>query len=210
VAVAHAFVVGGAVSESERPLSVGGSGAVAADVFHGFDFVALGHLHRPQCIGDRMHYSGSLLKYSLSEAEHIKTVSLIELDAEGGVRIEAIPLRPLRDLRVLTGTLAGLRGGRHRPAPGRLRPCGADRRGRVAGPDGAIAPGLSERTGDRARGAGAQRSGRGSGAQAAGTGYGQPVREFFREVADTDLDGDQRRALDDLLAVMQASERESA
>lgn len=108
VAVAHAFVVGGAVSESERPLSVGGSGAVAADVFHGFDFVALGHLHRPQSIGDRIHYSGSLLKYSLSETEHIKTVSLIDVDAEGGVRIEAIPLRPLRDLRVLTGTLAGL------------------------------------------------------------------------------------------------------
>ena len=92
VVVGHAFVVGGSASESE-PLSVGGSGAVAASVFDGFDTVALGHLHRPQTLGERIHYAGSLLKYSVSEAGHAKSVSLIELDARGGVRIEPIALR---------------------------------------------------------------------------------------------------------------------
>ncbi|AOZ01810.1 exonuclease sbcCD subunit D [Cupriavidus sp. USMAHM13] len=111
VVVGHAFVVGGSASESERPLSVGGSGAVAASVFDGFDLVALGHLHRPQTLGERIHYAGSLLKYSVSEAGHAKSVSLIELDARGGVRIEPIALRPRRDLRVLQGTLAELVAG---------------------------------------------------------------------------------------------------
>ena len=104
-------MVGGSASESERPLSVGGSGAVAASVFDGFDLVALGHLHRPQTLGERIHYAGSLLKYSVSEAGHAKSVSLIELDdARGGVRIEPIAL-PRRDLRVLQGTLAELVAG---------------------------------------------------------------------------------------------------
>ncbi|WP_186426722.1 exonuclease SbcCD subunit D [Cupriavidus metallidurans] len=211
VAVAHAFVVGGAVSESERPLSVGGSGAVAADVFHGFDFVALGHLHRPQCIGDRIHYSGSLLKYSLSEAEHLKTVSLIELDAEGGVRIEAIPLRPLRDLRVLTGTLAGLL------EAGATDPSRDDYVHAVLTDAGALLDPMARLRQVYPNALAIERAVLARSGQAGEA--GRKLREldtvslfanFFREVADTDLDGDQRRALDDLLAVMQASERESA
>ena len=109
VVVAHVFVQGGAESESERPLSVGGTGAVGAGVFDGFDYVALGHLHRPQAIGGgRIQYSGSLLKYSFAEADHAKSVNLVELDAEGNCTVERIPLVPRRDLRILEGELAAL------------------------------------------------------------------------------------------------------
>lgn len=148
VVVAHAFVQGGAESESERPLSVGGTGAVGAGVFDGFDYVALGHLHRPQAIGTkrggegaagasgvdavevcrsadavvaanaanaaapwrsaRIQYSGSLLKYSFAEADHAKSVNLVEMDAEGRCTVERIALVPRRDLRILEGELAAL------------------------------------------------------------------------------------------------------
>lgn len=112
VAIAHAFVVGGTASESERPLAVGGSGAVGAEAFAGFDFVALGHLHRPQALaGGRLDYAGSLLKYSFAEAGHAKSVSLVELAGDGGSRIERIALSPRRDLRVLTGSLAEIVAG---------------------------------------------------------------------------------------------------
>src|SRR5690606_4099732 len=93
-------------SESERPLSIGGSGAVDAGLFAGFDYVALGHLHRPQRAGaDHVRYAGSLLKYSLSEADHAKSVSLVELGAPGELKIEHIALSPRRDLRRVSGTL---------------------------------------------------------------------------------------------------------
>ena len=106
VVVAHAFVLGGSESESERPLSVGGSGAVSAALFDGFDYVALGHLHRPQQVGEaRIQYSGSLLKYSFSEADHSKSVNLVELDANGACTVERIALTPRRDLRILSGSL---------------------------------------------------------------------------------------------------------
>jgi len=106
VVVAHAFVLGGSESESERPLSVGASGAVSAALFDGFDYVALGHLHRPQQVGEaRIQYSGSLLKYSFSEADHSKSVNLVELDAAGGATVERIALKPRRDLRIVEGTL---------------------------------------------------------------------------------------------------------
>ena len=109
VLVAHALVIGGEESESERPLSVGGTGAMASSVFDGFSFVALGHLHRPQRVGnDRIHYSGSLLQYSFSEAAHSKSVNLVELDAGGQCRVERIPLIPRRAVRCVTGTLEGM------------------------------------------------------------------------------------------------------
>ena len=75
VVVAHAFVTGAKTSESERPLSVGGSGEVSRDLFDGFDYAALGHLHRPQRVGERVRYAGSLLKYSFDEADHRKSVT---------------------------------------------------------------------------------------------------------------------------------------
>lgn len=211
VAVGHAFVVGGAVSESERPLSVGGSGAVGAGLFHGFDFVALGHLHRPQTIGQRIHYSGSLLKYSLSEADHHKTVSLVELDENGGVRIEPIALRPRRDLRILTGDLAALveagmaDARRDDYVYAVLTDTGAlldpMARLREAYPNAlAIERAILARNGQAGE----------AGRRMRELDTGSLFANFFREVADADLDGDQRRALDQLLAGMQASERESA
>jgi DNA repair protein SbcD/Mre11 len=115
VCVAHCFVAGGAESESERPLSVGGAAAVPGDCFAGFSYTALGHLHRPQGIGARIHYSGSLLKYSFSEIPHLKSANVVELDAAGLPEIERVPLVPLRDLRLLEGELAALLEG---PRPG--------------------------------------------------------------------------------------------
>lgn len=109
VAIAHAFVQGGSVSESERPLSVGGTGAVGAEAFAGFHYVALGHLHRPQSLdGQRLNYSGSLLKYSFAEVDHRKSLSLVELDGHGRVTLERLTLTPRRDLRVVGGTLAAV------------------------------------------------------------------------------------------------------
>jgi exonuclease SbcD len=99
VAVAHAFVAGGAESDSERPLSVGTAGQVGVQVFAGFAYAALGHLHRPQTLGNA-RYSGSLLKYSTSEAGQKKSVTLVDLD--GGM--EEFALSPRRDLRCMTGT----------------------------------------------------------------------------------------------------------
>jgi exonuclease SbcD len=109
VLVGHAFVAGGSESDSERPLSVGGSGRIAEETFEGFDFVALGHLHRPQTLGGgRIHYAGSLLKYSFNEVEHVKGVSLVDIDARGVPTVRHVPLAPRRDVRIVTGTLAEL------------------------------------------------------------------------------------------------------
>ncbi len=106
IAVAHAFVAGGEESESERALSVGGSGQVSTSLFEGFDYVALGHLHRPQNVGSqKIRYSGSLLKYSFSEVDHNKSVSLVEMDKEGGVEVTELPLAARHDLRSVKGTL---------------------------------------------------------------------------------------------------------
>ena len=106
IAVAHAFVAGGQECESERALSVGGSGQVSASVFEGFDYVALGHLHRPQSVGAKhIRYSGSLLKYSFSELDHKKSISLVEMDKDGQVQIEELELSPLRELRAVQGCL---------------------------------------------------------------------------------------------------------
>lgn len=110
VLVAHGFVAGGAESESERGLAVGGTGQIAAARFAGFHYTALGHLHRPQTLASgRIRYSGSPLAYSTSEAGQEKSVTLVEMDAAGTVRTEAIPLAPLRPFRLLRGSFAALR-----------------------------------------------------------------------------------------------------
>jgi len=109
VLVAHAFAAGGIPSESERPLVVGGSGRVAVTRLREFDYVALGHLHRPQRVtSDRIQYSGSLLKYSFEESTQPKSVNVVDLDAAGNVGVERVPLRPLRDVRCLRGRLDDL------------------------------------------------------------------------------------------------------
>jgi exonuclease SbcD len=106
ILMAHAFVVGGKESESERPLSIGGTSTVEASLFDSFDYVALGHLHRPQEAGkDTIIYPGSLMKYSFSESSHTKSVTLVEMDAEGKCAVERIPLNPRRDLRIVRGYL---------------------------------------------------------------------------------------------------------
>jgi exonuclease SbcD len=106
VLIAHAFVSGGSESESERPLSVGGSGMVNPLHFKDFDYVALGHLHRGQNIGgDNICYSGSLMKYSFAEVNHKKNISLVELGEKGSLRIEGIELKPRRDLRCIEGSI---------------------------------------------------------------------------------------------------------
>lgn len=108
ILLAHAFVQGGEECESERPLSVGGAGSINPMVFDGFDYVALGHLHRPQAVGKRIHYSGSLMKYSFAEAEHRKSVSLVEMDADGTCQIERVDLTPRHDVRRISGYLADI------------------------------------------------------------------------------------------------------
>jgi len=109
VVVAHAFVRGGLTSESEMALSVGGAGEVDARLFEGFDYVALGHLHRPQDVGDsRLHYAGSLLKYSASEASHGKALTLVEVPTKGAVRTQPVAIAARRDLRKLRGNFQDL------------------------------------------------------------------------------------------------------
>lgn len=108
--IAHAFVAGGVpVEDSERPLSIGGSSLVPADCFTGFDYVALGHLHQPQTLAaGQLRYAGSLLKYSFAEANHKKSVSLVEMDAQGSCRIEPIALTPRHDVRRVSGYIKDL------------------------------------------------------------------------------------------------------
>lgn len=113
VLVGHVFVAGGGESESERPLSIGGAGCVPLEALAGFTYVALGHLHRPQAFaGGRVRYAGSLLPYGFDEAGHgAKSVSLVEIDGAGEVRVEAVPLTPLRGVRTVRGRLAELLAG---------------------------------------------------------------------------------------------------
>lgn len=114
ILVGHAFVAGGAASESERPLSVGGAGTVSASHFHGFEYVALGHLHSPQSMAAdgsdvrTIHYCGSLMKYSFDEAGQTKGLFVVEMDGSGRCTQETVALRPRRDVRRVRGLLADL------------------------------------------------------------------------------------------------------
>ncbi|MFI6415896.1 exonuclease SbcCD subunit D [Streptomyces sp. NPDC050842] len=103
VVLAHAFVAGGAASDSERDITVGGVAAVPAGVFDGVDYVALGHLHGSQTLTPRVRYSGSPLAYSFSEADHRKTMWLVDLGADGAVRtaerVDCPVPRPLARIR---------------------------------------------------------------------------------------------------------------
>lgn len=108
ILVSHCFVAGGESSDSERTLSVGGSEQVAASLFYGFTYTALGHLHAPQNRGDAIRYSGSLLKYSFSEITHNKGVSIVDITPDGKLEFEHIAIRPLRDVREIEGTFTQL------------------------------------------------------------------------------------------------------
>ncbi|MBW1598110.1 exonuclease SbcCD subunit D [Streptomyces sp. JJ38] len=108
VVLAHAFVTGGQGCDSERDITVGGAAAVPATVFDGVDYVALGHLHGCQTLGERLRYSGSPLAYSFSEAGHRKSMWLIDLDAAGRVRGERVDCPVPRPLARLRGRLDDL------------------------------------------------------------------------------------------------------
>lgn len=104
VIVAHQFVTGAALCESEE-IHVGGLDQIGAQVFAPFDYVALGHIHSPQKAGrDTVRYCGTPLKYSFSEADQTKSVTVVELYEKGNVAIRTIPLVPLRDMRKVRGT----------------------------------------------------------------------------------------------------------
>lgn len=109
VFVGHAFVLGGSTCESERTLSVGGSGCVTSDLFAPFSYTALGHLHSPDAIRhDTIKYSGSLMKYSFSEATQRKAISIIEIDEKGSFTHRERSLTPKQDMREVSGFLEEL------------------------------------------------------------------------------------------------------
>ncbi|NLI89064.1 MAG: exonuclease SbcCD subunit D [Epulopiscium sp.] len=107
VIMAHAYVQGGNIhSESERPLSIGGTDIVSADHFKHFNYAALGHLHAPQRAGeDYIRYSGSLMKYSTSEATQKKCVYMVELDEDGQINYDEVVITPPKDVRIVKGLL---------------------------------------------------------------------------------------------------------
>ncbi len=104
IAISHAFVMGGDVGGSERPLSIGGSEQVSPQVFKDFHYTALGHLHGPQRMGaDYIRYSGSPLKYSFDEHMQKKSFTIIDMDTKGQVDISTIPVEAKRDVVILKG-----------------------------------------------------------------------------------------------------------
>jgi len=107
VLAAHAFVEGGRTTETERPLTqVGGIETVPAGAFDGAAYVALGHLHRAQSAGSQhIRYCGSWMGFGFDEAGESKAMTLVDLDAAGGVTFEQLPLVSKRQLRVINGPL---------------------------------------------------------------------------------------------------------
>lgn len=104
ILLAHQFVTGALKSDSEE-VSVGGIDNVNADVFEGFDYVALGHIHRPQNIStETLRYCGTPLKYSFSEASHKKSVTIVETGKKGEISIKTRELKPLRDMKIIEGS----------------------------------------------------------------------------------------------------------
>ena len=114
---AHCFAAGSRTSDSESAVFVGGSGEVAPSLFEPFDYVALGHLHGPQRVGDKARYSGSPLKYSIDEEHQKKGFLRLEWDG-AALTAEHIPTAPLRDVRRISGLFGDLL------AQGEAAPCG--------------------------------------------------------------------------------------
>lgn len=112
ILLTHQFVVNHGrepeLSDSETRVSVGGADQVEAGNFSGFDYVALGHIHGMQQIGEGpVHYSGSPVKYSFSEVHHQKGVLYGEITAEG-LTLRRLPLQPIHDMRKIKGRLSDL------------------------------------------------------------------------------------------------------
>ena len=108
ILIAHQMIIGSSRCESEE-VSVGGLDGVDVSVFDTFDYVALGHLHGKQKIGrDTVRYSGTPLKYSFSEKDHKKSITVVNIKGKGKIDISEIPLIPLHDMREIRGTYADL------------------------------------------------------------------------------------------------------
>ncbi|MFQ3230285.1 exonuclease SbcCD subunit D [Reinekea sp.] len=104
ILMSHCFVGGSQVSESERPLSIGGADTVSWQPMRSFDYVALGHLHAPQFRGEEhIRYSGSLMKYSFSEVNQKKGVTVVELQRKTKPTIDFFSIKQKHDLRVIEG-----------------------------------------------------------------------------------------------------------
>ena len=115
ILVAHQFVMGKSEdpelsgSESLGTQSVGTVEKIGYDCFDLFDYAALGHIHSPQQVGRKeVRYSGSPLKYSLSEVNNEKSVSLITVSGKGKLEIELVPVKPMRNMRHLKGKIKDL------------------------------------------------------------------------------------------------------
>jgi exonuclease SbcD len=104
IVMAHAFVTGAVGCASERDLAVGGAASVAASTLAGVDYVALGHLHGPQQMGERARYAGSTVPFSFSDARHRKSVAVVDL-AGAAPAAELVPFPVARPLATLRGTL---------------------------------------------------------------------------------------------------------
>ena len=114
VAVAHAFLAGGRGTDSERPLSVGGSSYISPAYFSSFAYTAMGHLHNMQSAGaDNIRYSGSLLKYSFAEAGQKKGMMLVDIDAVGQVKMEEVSFVPHHEVQRVRGFLSEIVSDRH-------------------------------------------------------------------------------------------------
>lgn len=125
VLIVHQFVAGGGSdpelsgSEGIAVQNVGAVERIGAGCFDAFDYVALGHIHSPQKVGrETVRYSGSLLKYSLSEAMNSKSVPVITLGAKGDVKVELVALQPMRDLRHIRGPMKKLLAQENIESPG--------------------------------------------------------------------------------------------
>ncbi|MBQ6174081.1 MAG: exonuclease SbcCD subunit D [Clostridia bacterium] len=105
VLLCHQFITGSETCDSEER-AVGGLDNIDARVFDGFDYVALGHIHKPQTVlRDTLRYAGSPLKYSFSESAHRKSVPVVDLGEKGSVTVRTVPLMPTHDLRRVEGTM---------------------------------------------------------------------------------------------------------
>lgn len=113
ILVTHGYVTNNDIeleeSDSERPLSIGGTDYIDSSIYEFFDYVALGHLHgRQKVASEKVRYSGSLLKYSFSEINHKKSVVVVDIDGEGKVSVNHRELEAKRNLRTIKGPLEEL------------------------------------------------------------------------------------------------------
>ena len=108
ILLCHQFITGCETSDSEER-AVGGLDNIDAGVFDAFDYVALGHIHKPQKVRrDTLRYAGSPLKYSFSEANHKKSVTIVDASGKDDISVRTVPLYPLHDVRLLEGKIDDL------------------------------------------------------------------------------------------------------